>query len=74
MASLVSGRREIADRLRKHFGRDLYRVVGEERGVSVLERSEPVPGAHTPLPINWNDAEFTAVVVLAETTLIDDYE
>ena len=66
--------RKIADRLRKHFGRDLYRSVVEGRGVSVLERSEPVPDAHTPLPIDWDDAEFTAVVVLAEATLINDYE
>ena len=66
--------REIADRLRRHFGRDLYRAVGEGRGVSVLERSEPLPDAHTPLPIDWDDAEFTAVVVLAEATLIDDHE
>ena len=55
-----------------HYGRDLYRAVGEERGVSVLERSEPVPGASTPLPIDWDDAEFTAVVVLAESTLTRD--
>ena len=66
--------RKIADRLRKHFGRDLYRAVEEERGVSVLERSESSPDAHTPLPIDWDDAEFTAVVVLAEATLVDDYE
>ena len=68
------GGREIADRLRMHFGRDRYRSVGEEHGVSVLERSEPVPGALTPLPIDWEDAEFTAVVVLAESTLVDDRE
>ena len=66
--------REIADRLRRHFGRDLYRVVREELGVSVLERSEPVQDARTPLPIDWDDAEFTAVVVLAEAALVDDYE
>ena len=62
--------REIADRFRRHFGRDLYRAVREDRGVSVLERNEPVPG----LPIDWDDAEFTAVVVLAESALIDDDE
>ena len=66
--------REIADRLRRHFGRDLHRAVGEERGASVLERSEPVPGTRTPLPIDWDDAEFTAVVVLVETALVDDHE
>lgn len=64
----------IADRLRRHFGRDLYRSVVEGRGISVLERSEPVPGARTPLPIDWEDAEFTAVVVLSEPMLIDDRE
>ena len=69
------GGREIADRLRMHFGRNLYSAVGEELGVSVLERSEPVPGTPTPLGIDWDDdAEFTAVVVLAESTLIDDIE
>ena len=68
------GGQQIADLLRMHFGRDLYRGVGEERAVSVLERSQPVPGALTPLPINWDDSEFTAVVVLAESTLIEDRE
>ena len=65
---------QIADLLRTHFGRNLYRGVGEERAVSVLERSQPAPGALTPLPIDWDDAEFTAVVVLAESTLIEDPE
>ncbi len=60
--------------LRMHFGRNLYQAVGEEPRISVLERSEPVPGTLTPLPIDWDDAEFTAVVVLAESTLIDDLE
>ena len=64
--------REIADRLRLHFGRDLYRAVAEEHGISVLERSQAVPGALTPLPIDWDDTEFTAVVVLTDSTLIGD--
>ncbi len=67
--------RKIADRLRTDYGRDLYNTVGEEHGVSVLERSDPpVPGASTPLAIDWEDAEFTAVVVLAEAMLVDDPE
>lgn len=41
--------------------------------MSVLERSEPAPGAPTPLPIDWDDAEMTAAVVLAESRLIDDH-
>ena len=68
------GGRQIADQLRTHFGRNLYRAVEEERGVSVLERSEPVPDSPVPLPIDWDHAEFSAVVVLAESTLIDDRE
>ena len=66
------GGREIADRLRTHFGRGLHSAIGEWRGISVLERSAPVPGAHTPLPIDWDDADFTAVVVLTEAALVDD--
>ena len=65
---------QIADLFRTHFGRDLYRGLGEERAVSVLERSQPVPGTLTPLPIDWDDTELTAVVVLAETSLIEDRE
>lgn len=69
-----AGGREIADRLRTHYGRDPSKSVGEEHAVSVLERSESVPGAATPLPIDWDDAELTAVVVLAESTLTSDRE
>ena len=68
------GGREIADQLRTHFGRDLYRSAVDGHGVSVLERSEPPLDAGTPLPIDWDDAEFTAVVVLAEAALVDDGE
>ena len=42
--------------------------------MSVLCRSEPVPGATTPLPIDWDDADVTAAVVLVESSLIDDRE
>ena len=65
--------REIADRLRSHFDRDLYKTVGGEHGMSVLERSESAPGASTPLPIDWDDAEMTAAVVLAESRLLGDH-
>ena len=66
--------RALADRLRQHFGRDLHRFVAAESGVSVLERSESAPGGRTPLPIDWDTAEFTAVVTLMDTTLVDDPE
>ena len=71
---LYPGGREIANRFRMHYSRDLYKIVGEWRGVSVLERNEPVPGAFTPLPIYWDDTEFTAVVALIESMMIDDHE
>lgn len=68
------GGREIADQLRKHYCHNLGMIVGEEHGVSVLERNEPEPGAATPLPIDWDDTEFTAVVVLSESMMVDDRE
>ena len=68
-----SGGQEIANHLRVHFSRDLYKFVGKERGVSVLERSGPTPDGPTPLPIDWNDAEFTAVVALTESMMVDDH-
>ena len=66
------GGRQIADEIRMHFSRNLYRAVEAERGVSVLERCEPVPDSLIPLPIDWDNAEFTTVVVLADSTLVDD--
>ena len=32
----------------------------------------PLPGALTPIPINWDYSEFTAVIVLLESTLAKD--
>ena len=64
--------RALADGLRQHFGRDLYRFVATESGVSVLERCETAPGGRTPLPIDWDTAGLTAVVALADETLVDD--
>lgn len=63
---------DIAESLRRHFGRDLYQAVAEGRGVSVVYRSEPVPGSRTPPPLDWNDAQETAVVALSDATLVDD--
>lgn len=68
------GGREIADRLHRHFGRDLYSGIEEERGVSVLERSEAAQGAPAPLAVDWDDTEITAVVILSEATLVGDPE
>ena len=66
------GGQDIAESLRQHFSRDLYRAVAEGRGVSVVYRSEPVPGSRTPWPVDWDEAQETAVVVLSDATLADD--
>ena len=63
---------DIAESLRRHFSRDLYQAVAAGRGVSVLYRSEVATGARTPLPIDWSNADETAVVALSDTTLVDD--
>ena len=66
--------RSLADGLRQHFRRDLYRSVAGEPGISVLERSESPPGSRTPLPIDWDDAELTAVVALTDESMVADPE
>ena len=71
---LYSGGQEIANHLRIHYGRDLSKNVDKECGVSVLERSGPLGNAPTPMPIDWDDAEFTAIVVLTESMMVDDHE
>ena len=66
--------RALADALRQHFRRDLYRSVAGEPGISVLERSESPPGSRIPLPIDWDDAELTAIVALIDESLVADPE
>jgi TIR domain-containing protein len=64
---------QVAEALREHFRRKLYENVAGGTGLSVLFRSASVPGSALPLPIDLDDAETTAVVVLADSTLaVDD--
>ena len=63
---------EIAERLREHFRRQLYANVAGGAGLSVMYRSTPAPGETTPLPIPLDEAEATAVVVIADPTLTGD--
>lgn len=63
---------DIAESLRKHFRRELYENVAGGAGLSVIFRSAPGPGSDTPLPIDLDEAETTAVVVLMEPTLVRD--
>ncbi|MCY4226462.1 MAG: hypothetical protein OXF20_01970 [Gammaproteobacteria bacterium] len=65
---------QIADLLGSHFVRNLHRDIGEDRSISVLERSIPMPGLNTPLPIDWDDTEYTVAVVLADSHMIKSPE
>lgn len=62
----------IAVRLRQHFGTDRYRNIVGGAGVTVLFRNTNAPDAATPLPIDWSEAEATAVVVLLDSTHAND--
>ena len=62
----------IATRLRQHFGTDRYRNVVGGAGVTVLFRNTNAPDSATPLPIDWNEAETTAAVVLMDNALAND--
>ncbi|MDF3883638.1 toll/interleukin-1 receptor domain-containing protein [Cupriavidus basilensis] len=62
----------IADALREHFRRKLYENVAGGMGLSVIYRFAPAPGAAAPLPIDLNEAETTAIVVLADSSLTAD--
>ena len=61
----------IADNLHSHFRGDLYKAFVGDHGVSVLYRNVPQPKSEVPLPIDWNDAQITAVVVLIESSMIN---
>ena len=59
----------MSDLLRRHFGDDRYHNVAGGSGLSVIYRNKPVPDGHTLLPIDWEEAEATAVVVLVDSAL-----
>lgn len=63
---------DIAEALREHFRRKLYENVAGGTGLSVIFRSAAAPISSVPLPIELNEAETTAVVVLAESNLAVD--
>ena len=65
---------EVATLIRRHFGRDLHQNIAGDPGLSVIYRSEAVLGELAPLPIDWEEAEMTAVVVLVESALSGDQE
>ncbi len=62
----------IAEALRKHFRRELYENVAGGTGLSVIFRSASPPEASTPLPIDLQEADTTAIIVLADSNLTVD--
>ena len=65
---------KIAELVRRHFRSERYKNISENVELSVFFRSSPAPNAALPLPIDLDEAETTAVVVLAESELVGDSE
>ncbi|MGZ8217207.1 toll/interleukin-1 receptor domain-containing protein [Methylomagnum sp.] len=62
----------IARSLFNHFRRDHYKNIAGGAGLSILYRSAPPPGEKLPLPIDFDEAETTAVILLTEECLVAD--
>ena len=62
----------VAELMHHHFGTDRYSNIVGGAGVSVLFRNANVPGSATPLPIDWDEADATAAVVLLDSALAND--
>lgn len=55
-----------------HFGSHRYMYVSGGDRVRVMFRNAIAPGAHEPLPIDWDGARTSAVLVLLDNTLVKD--
>lgn len=62
----------IAGDLHDHYRRNLFTDIAGGAGLSVQYRSQPLPGSATPIPIDLDDAEATAIVVLVDENLRND--
>lgn len=62
----------LAEALREHFRRKLYENVAGGTGISVMFRYAALPNSNVPLPINLDEAETSAIVVLTESALVSD--
>ena len=65
---------KIAELIRRHFRSERYKNVSENVELSVFFCSNPAPNAAFPLAIDLDEAETTAVIVLAESELVRDSE
>ena len=62
----------IGNLLLDRFGSHRYSYVAGGDSVRVIFRNAAGPGSLEPLPIDWNGAGTTAVVVLLDNTLLED--
>ncbi|HXM47864.1 MAG TPA: toll/interleukin-1 receptor domain-containing protein [Pyrinomonadaceae bacterium] len=62
----------IAKSLYDHYRRDLYENVAGGAGLSVIYRSTLKPGSSTPIDIDFNDAETSAIVLLLDRHWVTD--
>lgn len=62
----------IAEKLREHYRRNLYENISGGTGLSVLFRSQPTPEKTTPIPISLDEAQTTAIIVLADEHLVSN--
>lgn len=64
--------RTVAEALYDHFRRKLFENVAGGTGLSVIYRSAPSAGAAAPLPIDYEEGESAAVVVLFDEHFAGD--
>ena len=65
---------KIAELVRRHFRGERYKNILGNVELSVVFHSSPAPNAALPLAIDLDEAETTAVIVLAESELVGDSE
>ncbi len=62
----------IAEHLREHFGGDRFQNLVGGAGVPVLFRNESQVAHGVPIPVQWDDADVVAAVVLVDHSLAGD--
>lgn len=62
----------VAEALRQHFRRKLYENIAGGAGLSVIFRCVSSPETGVPIPIDLDEAQTTAVVILADQSLVVD--
>jgi len=62
----------IAKSLYDHYRRDLYENVAGGAGINVIYRSTPKPGSKTPIDIDFDESETSAIILLLDEHWIAD--